>query len=42
MKKLIKYLPTLDELFVFFLFMLVMLFVLATTIYIVSFIYEGI
>ncbi len=42
MKKFIKYLPTFDELFMFFLFMLVMFFVLAATIYVVSTIYEGI
>jgi len=42
MKSFLKYLPTFSELITFFFFMLVMFFVLAATIYVVSFIYEGI
>lgn len=42
MKRFLKFLPTFSELIAFIFFMLVMFFVLAATIYGVSFIYEGI
>lgn len=42
MKRFFKYLPTFSEFIAFTFFMIVMFFVLAASVYVVSFIYEGI